>query len=60
MEKKYTIIDKKYLAYSLSFCGVNFTVERKGSREVYLFEDNEKFKFALANILETRRKIREF
>lgn len=61
MEKKYTIIDKKYLADALSFLGLRYMIyDKEDGRKVYSFVDDNKFKYALAKILEAKKEINNF
>ncbi len=61
MEKKYTIIDKKYLADTLSFLGLRYFIFNKDDgRKVYSFEENEKFHYTLAKLLELKKEINNF
>lgn len=58
MENKYTIIDKKYLADALSFLGLRYFIfNKEDGRKVYSFEDNEKFHYTLAKILDLKKEI---
>lgn len=55
---KYTIIDKKYLADALSFLGLRYMIyDKEDGRKVYSFEDNEKFKYTLARVLDLKKEI---
>ena len=55
---KYTIIDKKYLADALSFLGLRYMIyDKEDGRKVYSFEDNEKFKYTLAKVLDLKKEI---
>lgn len=58
MDKKYTIIDKFSLATTLNFMGFEYKKSKKDNRDIYIFVEDERFKFALAKILETRQLIR--
>lgn len=55
---KYTIIDKKYLAESMSFLGFNYKklLNDKGAT-IYGFENTELFNEALYKLLELRKLI---
>jgi len=55
---KYTMIDKKYLADALSFLGLRYMIyDKEDGRKVYSFEDNEKFKYTLARVLDLKKEI---
>ena len=58
MNKNYTTIEKKYLAEALSFLGFKYYKFGEGKETVYSFEDTDKFRFALGELLELRNKIK--
>ena len=60
MNKKYTTINKKYLAESLSFLGFSYYKFGEGKETEYSFEETEKFKFALNELLKLRDKINKY
>ena len=55
--KKYTTINKKYLAESLSFLGFSYYKFGQGNEIKYSFEETDKFKFALGKLLELRKEL---
>jgi len=52
-----TIIDKKYLAETLSFMGYMYSKQMKVDRFIYVFEDTENFQYALHRILALRAEL---
>ncbi|MBU3186671.1 hypothetical protein [Clostridium estertheticum] len=54
---KRTIIDKKYLAETLSFMGYMYNKQVKGERFIYVFDETESFKYALHRVLELRAEL---
>ncbi len=61
MEKKYTIIDKKYLADALSFLGLRYFIfNKEDGKKVYSFEDTKKFHYTLAKLLVLKKEINNF
>lgn len=57
MNKKYTTIEKKYLAEALSFLGFKYYKYGEGKEIEYSFEETDKFKFALGELLKLRNKL---
>ena len=60
MNKNYTTIEKKYLAEALSFLGFKYYKYGEGKETKYSFEETDKFKFALGELLELRNKINKY
>lgn len=55
--KKYTIIDKYYLAIGLSFLGFRYRQEGYGKGAKYIFEDNEQFRLGLHKFLQLKKEL---
>lgn len=58
MNTKYTVIEKRYLANALSFLGFKYYKFGDGKETKYSFEETEKFKFALHELLELKNKLK--
>ena len=54
-----TIIDKKYLANTLSFMGYSYDKQVKGDTFIYVFEVTDTFRYALHKVLALRTELRE-
>lgn len=60
MDKKYTIIDKRYLAEGLAFLGFIYRKEGFDKDTKYIFEDTEQFRYGLHKYLELKKELNIF
>lgn len=56
---KYRIVYKRSLAEALNFMGLQYYIYNSGDKNIYSFENNEKFHYILHKVLNLRNEIQE-